>query len=394
MALTALVSIENGHGADERGRSTMTCVAFCLPSLNAGGIERVVLNILLHLDRGRFRPVLLLSRPEGLLLSQVPDDVEVRSLGGGHARFAAGSIATHLRETGADLVYSGTNATNIATIAASGIMLGRIPAIVSEHTPPSVFLAEAKWRPLRIALMRVMYPRASTVAVPLAEVGEELRKVLRLPKLPVSVLPNPVLRGSISALRNAEPEVAMPKERGPLLVSSGRFVHAKGFDILLRAFAAIKSDANPPSLILLGDGPERGNLEGLALQLGVADRVKFAGMVDNPFAVMSRADLFVLASRREGFGNVLIEAMACETPIIAADCPFGPRVILQGGAAGLLVPPEDPEALARGIESVLGDEELARRFVAAGAEVAEDYAVARTVPRFEELFERLTGTGT
>jgi glycosyltransferase involved in cell wall biosynthesis len=367
----------------------MTCVAFCLPSLDAGGIERVVLNLLLHLDRGRFRPVLLLSRKEGLLLSQVPPDVEVRALGGGRARFAGQAIARHLRQAGADVVYSGTNATNLATIVASGILRDRVPVIISEHTPPSVFLEEAKWRVFRKTLMRIMYPRAATVAVPLAQVGDELRSILRLPNLSISVLPNPVLRGSIAGLKDAEPEIPLPKGPAPLLVSSGRLVGAKGFDILLKALAEVNTGPNPPNLVVLGEGPERGSLEGLALKLGVADRVRFAGQVDNPFAILSRATAFVLSSRREGFGNVMIEAMACGIPVVATDCPFGPRMNLRGGDAGLLVPPENPAALARGIERLLGDEELARRYATAGAEVAKEYAAERTVPAFEELFVSL-----
>jgi glycosyltransferase involved in cell wall biosynthesis len=367
----------------------MTCVAFCLPNLDAGGIERVVLNVLLHMDRGRFRPVLVLGRAEGLLLSQVPGDVEVRTLRGAQARFAAPAIAKQLREAGADIAYSGTNAYNLAAVAASSLGRPRVPVIVSEHTPPSVFLDEAKWRNLRIALMRLLYRRAAAVAVPLREIGDELRTMLRLPDLPISVLPNPVLSGAFAGLKGAEPGIPLPEGPAPLLVSSGRLVGAKGFDILLRALAEVRTSTPPPNLVVLGEGPERGNLEGLALKLGVADRVRFAGRVDNPFAVMSRASLFVLSSHREGFGNVLIEAMACGVPVVAADCPFGPRAILGDGEAGQIVPPGDPAELARGIERVLGDTELARRYRAAGSEVAEQYTVSRTVPGFEELFERL-----
>ena len=116
------------------------------------------------------------------------------------------------------MAYSGTNAFNLAAIVAAGLSRGRVPVVISEHTPPSVFLHEAKWRALRVALMRAMYPRAATVAVPLAEVGDELKKTLRLPGLPVTVLPNPVLRGSIAGMKGAEPEIPLPKGPAPLLV--------------------------------------------------------------------------------------------------------------------------------------------------------------------------------
>jgi glycosyltransferase involved in cell wall biosynthesis len=367
----------------------MTCVGFCLPNLDAGGIERVVLNLLLHLDRGRFRPVLLLSRAEGLLLPQVPGDVEVLTLGGGRARFAGPAIASRVREAGVDVLYSGTNAVNLAAVTASLILRRRVPVIVSEHTPPGIFLDEAKWRSARIALMRLAYPMAATVAVPLAQIGDELRAILKLPGLSISVLPNPVLRGSAAGLKDAEPEVDLPEGAAPTLVSSGRLVPAKGFDVLLRALAEVRLGGGPPNLLVLGEGPELGRLEALAAELGIADRVTFAGTVDNPLAVISRAAAFVLSSRREGFGNVMIEAMACGVPVIAADCPFGPRMNLRDGEAGMLVRPDDPGALARGIEKLLGNKSLARKYTEAGAKVAAEYTADRTVPAFEELFLRL-----
>ena len=93
--------------------------------------------------------------------------------------------------------------------------------------------------------------------------------------------------------------------------------------------------------------------------------------------------------RREGFGHVLIGAMACGAPVIEADCPFGPKVILKGGEAGLLVPPEDSAALAAAVERLLQDGELAARLRAEGSQRAQEFAVQRTVPRFEALFEEL-----
>lgn len=367
----------------------MICVAFYLPSLDAGGIERVVLNLLTHLDRGRFRAVLILGRGGGLLLPHVPGDVEVRTLEGRRASFVAPALARQLRDTGAHVVYSGTNAANLATILAACLAGNRLAVIPSEHTPPSVFLKEAKWRTARVAAMRLLYPRATTVAVPLADVGQELKHILRLPKLSISVLPNPVIAETLYELRGQEPGISLPEGADPLLVCSGRLVSAKGFDILLKALALLQSSRCPPNLVVLGDGPERKNLEALAVSLGIAGRVRFAGMVDNPFAVFRRATAFVQSSRREGFGNVLIEAMACGAPVVAADCPFGPRIILRDGAVGLLVPPEDPDALAGGIERLLEDDKLAARFKTAGAERAREFEVARTVPRFEALFEEL-----
>jgi glycosyltransferase involved in cell wall biosynthesis len=365
-------------------------VAFYLPSLDAGGIERVVLNLLVHLDRARFRPILVLRRAEGVLLSKVPVDVEIESLGGTRSSIASPRLARCIARTGAAVLYSGTNAANIAAILASLLLGERVAVVASEHTPPSVFLAEAKWRAARLAAMRALYPRAATIAVPLAAVGRELKEILRSPDLSISVLPNPVFDGTLMSLKDEQPEIPLPGDEGPLVVSSGRMVRAKGFDVLLKAFALLKGTRPEASLVLLGDGPERRPLQELALALGISGSVRFTGTLRNPFAVIGRASVMAQSSRREGFGNVLIEAMACGTPVVAADCPFGPRVILRDGLAGTLVPPEDPEALASGIDALLGDPALAARQSERGREVAAEYEAARTVPRFERLFEEIS----
>jgi glycosyltransferase involved in cell wall biosynthesis len=365
-------------------------VAFYLPSLDAGGIERVVLNLLVHLDRSRFQPVLMLRRREGVLLSEVPGDVEIASLRGTRASLATPHLARLIARTGAGVLYSGTNAANVSAILASLLLGKRVAVVASEHTPASVFLAEAKWRGARLALMRALYPQAATIAVPLADVGRELKEVLRRPDLSISVVPNPVFDGTLASLKDEPPEIPLPGGEGPLVVSSGRLVPAKGFDVLLRAFALLCRSRPDANLVLLGDGPEMQSLQKLAGALGVSDRVRLAGTLRNPLAVISRASVMAQSSRREGFGNVLIEAMACGTPVVAADCPFGPRAILKDGQAGALVRPEDPEALASGIATLIEDRQLAARYSERGRAIAAEYEAERTVPRFERLFEELS----
>ena len=133
-----------------------------------------------------------------------------------------------------------------------------------------------------------------------------------------------------------------------VLMAVGRLAPQKDFRNLLKAFARVRSRRGV-RLVILGEGPERARLESLAADLGIAADVKMPGAVPNPFAYMARASLFVLSSAWEGFGNVLVEALACGCPIVSTDCPRGPREILDGGAFGPLVPVGDDEALADGI---------------------------------------------
>jgi glycosyltransferase involved in cell wall biosynthesis len=137
-----------------------------------------------------------------------------------------------------------------------------------------------------------------------------------------------------------------------LIVCVGRLSPEKDQRTLIRAVSIL-----PPGqawrLAIVGDGPERPALEALARELGVADRIVFAGEVTDPFAFMMRARLAVCASVYEGLGNAIIEALACGTPVVSTDCPYGPGEILQGGRFGALTPVGDAPAMAVAIAAAL-----------------------------------------
>lgn len=138
------------------------------------------------------------------------------------------------------------------------------------------------------------------------------------------------------------------------IVSAGRLVYQKGFDVLLKAFNIVRESVPNVRLFILGDGAERDNLESLARELRIEDFVNFVGWVSNPYPYFRLCDVFVLPSRYEGMPNVLLEALACGTKVVATDCPTGPREILGvDGQCGWLVPVDDYEALAKAILAAL-----------------------------------------
>ena len=146
------------------------------------------------------------------------------------------------------------------------------------------------------------------------------------------------------------------KKDRPVFVTAGRLVEMKDQKTLLRAFA-IHVRQRPSRLMLLGAGPMLDELRHLAHSLGIAEHVAFEGFVPNPLPYMRAADAFVLSSRSEGFGNVLVEAMGCGTPVISTNCPHGPADILANGKYGILVPPRDPDALAPAFGRILDERE-------------------------------------
>ncbi|GGY10209.1 hypothetical protein GCM10007160_41760 [Litchfieldella qijiaojingensis] len=195
---------------------------------------------------------------------------------------------------------------------------------------------------------RCLYQGKHLVAVSrgVAENLEEAQRALGFTPASLSVIVNPCPLESIRRLmQETNPEIP----DAPYIVNVARLVPAKDQALLLRAYAIA---APEELLVLVGDGQERKRLEALAEELGIRDKVIFAGQQANPYPWMRQARLFVLSSRFEGMGIVLFEALACGTPVLSVDCPGGIREILKGPLESALVP-HDAESLAEGIRAGL-----------------------------------------
>ncbi len=171
----------------------------------------------------------------------------------------------------------------------------------------------------------------------------------------------------------------------PLLVALGRLHADKAFDILLSALAQLPGC----HLWIAGEGPLLGDLTRQVATLGLADRVRFLGWLDDPSALFGTADACVMPSRWEPLGNVILEAWQHGIPMVAA-ASQGPRFLISSEADGLLVPVDDAAALAVALRRVLGDAALAARLVAGGRETyAKTFSESAIVDQYLELFDRV-----
>jgi glycosyltransferase involved in cell wall biosynthesis len=202
-------------------------------------------------------------------------------------------------------------------------------------------------------MMRRLYPKADRIVAVSQGVADDLISLLNLPHEKVTVIYNPIVTPEL--FEQAKQPVScswFEQNRLPVILAVGRLTKAKDYPTLFRAFSLVRQ-VRPAKLLVLGEGEERSNLERLAIELGIQNDVSMSGFVDNPFAFMAKASVFVLSSAWEGLPTVLIEALSCGCPVVATDCRSGPREILDNGRYGRLVPVGDHEALAKAILETL-----------------------------------------
>ncbi|MDP9183887.1 MAG: glycosyltransferase [Actinomycetota bacterium] len=339
----------------ERSSSARAPIALVTSSMDGGGAQRAVAKLASGMAACGHDVDVVLGRAAGPYLSELSPDVRVVDLGARRFAGAVVPLARYLRETRPRAVFSALDYVNIATVLARALSGTGVPLVVSERNTLSQALARTGTLRARSmpVLMRWAYRRADAVAAVSEGVAEDLVRTCRLAPGSVHVLNNPVVTPDMVRLRQEPVSHPWLREGSlPVVLAVGRLVPQKDFGLLLEAFAMLRR-SHAARLVILGEGASRADLERRAGELGVAEDVSLPGFCTNPYPAMAAADVFVLCSRWEGSPGVLIEAMACGAPVVATDCPSGPRQVLDGGRHGRLVPVGDATALRDGIVDAL-----------------------------------------
>lgn len=283
-------------------------------------------------------------------------------------------------------VISLLNSPNISLMLArlAGSFSSRLIVTVHNTLSISASTATSKWKRSIPDLMRCLHRFADKVVAVSTGVARDLVDEVGLPASSVEVVYNPVVRPEIEDLA-AEPvdHAWFSNKTCPVLIVASKLKPQKDLPMLLRAFQQVR-EQRPLRLLILGEGPDRESLEQLAVEMGIAADVQFAGFVQNPFAYYRRADLFVLSSAWEGLPTALIEALACGCPVISTDCPSGPAEILENGRYGRMVQVGDHQALAEGILEVLDSPPSAALL----KQRANCFSIADSVAKYEKLVLR------
>lgn len=283
-----------------------------------------------------------------------------------------------IKSTAPDVVVSHLHQTNIMTILAVGRK--PIPVIVVEHNDPGMNPAGKVWEALR----RRTYPRARKLVSVSQGVDNQFSWLSGEQRI--------VINNPLACPENKQTSDNQMDPGRHWIAAMGRLTAQKGFDLLLHAFGKVTANHPDWRLIIIGDGQLRGELEELRTKLGLSETVSFAGLLANPLVALSRAKLFVMASRFEGFPYAALEAMASGLPVIYTDCPSGPREIIRDGTDGILVPNGNVAALAAAMDRLMSDGAERERLAARAPEVLERFGLEKTIAKWEAVFAEVVKT--
>jgi glycosyltransferase involved in cell wall biosynthesis len=353
-----------------------------ISSLGGGGAERVM-TLLANawVERGNEVTLITLASDR---MDRYPLDPAVRRIAldvagnSAHVLAAIGHNIVRIRALRRAIAASRPDAvisfiaesTVRVLIAAAGL---RVPVIISERTALNGHHMRGVWRTLR----RWSYPRATAIVAQTRRCAAELEALARRQ---VDVIANPV---SIESRPDDAP--AHERAEGHTLLAVGRLSPEKGFDLLIEAFAQAAPRHPDWSLVILGEGPLRAELERKVAEHHLGGRIAMPGFDAHVRRAMRRADLFVLSSRYEGFPNALLEAMTEGRACVSFDCDAGPRELIDHRRNGWLVPAGDAHALADALDALMGDADLRAQLGQRARDVSSAYSLATILDQWNAL---------
>ncbi|SMC17621.1 Glycosyltransferase involved in cell wall bisynthesis [Desulfacinum hydrothermale DSM 13146] len=337
------------------GRNGMDLAVFCATSPHSG-VNRLFSNLLPAMASAGVTIDLLKIRNHGPYLHKLHPNIRTLELPVSHVLSCAPHLVKYLKRVRPGTILTDKDRVNRTCIVATRLakFSGRVMLRLGTTVSTNLHSRGVVDRSIQLLSMRRLYPHADGIIFPSRGAAQDFASITGMPEDRFWVIPNPILTDDIldSARLPASHPWLAHKEGTRIIAAFGELCARKDFETLIRAFVKVQKDI-PSRLVIFGEGRRRARLEELIHRLELNGQVSLPGFVSNPFAEMAKADLVVLSSKWEGFGNVLAEAMALGVPVVSTDCPSGPREILEDGRYGPLVPVGDPERLADAIRRTL-----------------------------------------
>lgn len=330
-------------------------IAIFLRCLYGGGAERILLNLARCFVQQELKVDMVLVRANGSLLKQLPPEIRLIDLKAKSKLGILPKLVKYLRQEQPTSMLAALHYPCEIALLAKRIAGVSTRVVVSERNQLSLEAKRIPQLSVRLTPLaaKLLYPLADGIIAVSGGVAEDLANVTGLPPERINLIYNPILNAQID-LKAKQPVNHPWFQPGepPVIIAVGRLYIQKDYPTLLRAFAQVRQ-LRKCRLVILGEGPEKDNLNHLINELGLQEDVDMLGFVDNPHAYTAKANVFVLSSAWEGFGNVVAEALAVGTPVVSTNCKSGPAEILDNGKYGELTPVGEPQPMAEAILSVL-----------------------------------------
>ena len=352
-------------------------VLFLAPSMRGGGAERFVTTFLRHLDKEKFNGSLGLVIKDGPFIKDVPEDVKIVDLKSNRVRYVLVRLISQIRQMKPEIVFSTIGHLSLFVMIARPALSKKTLFIARETNIPSINIKQTAFPLLFLILYRWLYPKLDLLICQSQDMKNDLVQHFGIPAKSMVVINNPVDVEWVNKFVISEEKLF---DSGKInILAVGKLKYQKGFDLLIRAMAGLNDDQY--HLTILGAGPELDSLRNLTYKLELKSRVTFLGFVSNPYKYMSQADMFVLSSRFEGFPNVVLESMACGTPVVSFGCRGGIDEIIKDGINGYIVDLGDISALSRAIKKAarvpLDKNEIRKS-------IFDKFDVSKIIPKYEK----------
>lgn len=360
----------------------MKKICIVTPFNSVGGAEKIAVNLANYYSKNGVCVTLITFKGIGPYINQVSENVKIIDLKVSRIRYVSIKLVKVIKEIQPDSILSVVRDANISLGLASALYKEKHQRIIfrEANTMNEVLNMNLIKKIWYKALMRLSYSRADLVIANSKDTAHDLLRNNITTETKIIVIDNPVLPADFNKLASREIEHKwLNNDKYKTILTVGRLHHQKNQLLLINAFAQVRKVIPNAYLVIIGKGEEKEKLITKSKELGMIDFIDFIDFQQNPYPFYKNADVFVLSSLWEGFGNVIVEALSCGTKIISTDCPGGPRKILDNGRYGKLIPNHNSEAMAEAIIQALTEEDQEKKL---RIERAKEFSIERIASQY------------
>lgn len=359
-------------------------IVFFIPSLTGGGAQKVLFNILNNIDKGKYKVYLIIVNRRGDVYSNyISKEIQLINLNKKSTKYSICALIMKVREIEPDILMGFLIHGNIIVSLISKFLKKKTKIVLSMH---SVLTQKINSKVI-IKIVDFFYKKADAIVTVSYGVKKDMVKVLNIEQEKFRVIYNPIVDSRLKELSKENVNHLWFTNNYNVIVAIGRLVPLKDYDTVLKTFAAVKEKNK--RLIIFGDGKQKDFLLKLSKELKIEKQVEFMGFKENPYKYLSKARVFIQCSTQEGFGNTIVEAMACGVPVISTNCPVGPREIITDGVNGCLVRIGDYVSIAYNIDKILSNDSIRNKYIQNGLTRSKDFEIEKITKEYEVLFDEL-----